>query len=485
MAIQKASVPPNSRALTSRQVAGLNRRMRTAEGNPYIRSTSDVEIHGANIGAGDDGAAAFNANVNSSSITAGLPGHTVNAQTDESAQTSGPPTPVAVSDRITYDGVVFQKVPPSNPSPLPDAEPSTPIEYHEHPGTLYSPPLMSGSGTWDGLASDQMQHVGLDVRWPASLTANLPRVLFVVDMTAMQAAFEGTPVEVGTGGDSLEIHRGYGLSNAGFSGYGWNWPGYFTLSTPLDAWAPTEFPGDYMAHDRFPDSVMVYPLDFTPQLNDPADAGGYMFVGGDLIWPAGVDPPTVDWYLPQWEEPPTTGNGVTHIVTSPKGQSVHQQKVNSTSWNWPAPPAPTLANPKLGALKTSSPTTPYGVTYDGEGATFNCPVIVEGSLAAASLNVNGIDYTGSQAVFGASSFPFDTSTALPAVVTFSPGIAWNWQNLILTPAVTTQGGSLTPAWSGAIYPTDSSETTLTAYITAIQSPSGGVQDLGFSWVTLA
>jgi hypothetical protein len=83
MAIQKAPIPHNTDELRARQMADVQRRMRRQERNPQIREGSDVLIHGANIGQGDDGSAAFNADVNASSITAGRPGHTVTATTDE------------------------------------------------------------------------------------------------------------------------------------------------------------------------------------------------------------------------------------------------------------------------------------------------------------------------------------------------------------------------------------------------------------------
>ena len=79
MSLRKATLPHTRNESVARSIAALHRRLTIVEGNPFIRSTSDLLIHGANLQGGDG---AFNADVESSSIAAGAGGHSVAVDAD-------------------------------------------------------------------------------------------------------------------------------------------------------------------------------------------------------------------------------------------------------------------------------------------------------------------------------------------------------------------------------------------------------------------
>lgn len=225
-------------------------------------------------------------------------------------------------DQITYEGVTFQRVPDVDATNTPEADasewwgqPTTAFVYRQNNDAprlpVISPPYSNFSNMeWQGPASDQEENVHLEMRWPASMTAALERILIVVDMTSVQEAFETEPVVVDSDNQYLVRGYGYDMTGNGITGNGWNW----FMPFGLDGAA---FPGRalwniyeydylfaYMAHDHYPGPVMIQPLDFGPQLHDPADQGAYMQVDGYVFWPGGAVRPTVDLYLPVAIGPP-------------------------------------------------------------------------------------------------------------------------------------------------------------------------------------
>jgi hypothetical protein len=72
MSVRRAALPHNASEAQSRRMAALERRVGVVERNPFIRRTSDIAIHGANLLDGD-----LIANVGESSISTGPPGHSV------------------------------------------------------------------------------------------------------------------------------------------------------------------------------------------------------------------------------------------------------------------------------------------------------------------------------------------------------------------------------------------------------------------------